>query len=524
MFYYDDVNDEILQNVPRVVFSDSLFREEESNSGYIKNSIELKLENTIFYSTVVGINLPITVFDFPVISGLSPEIEVISDTKAIFRLNGQASNSNQDLTMQHFEFTEVFNSMVTIPVGIDERSKKFGIDFIASPCDYEAEIVSGEENILYITSVGIDGVTYNSSFDDGYQDYTSTVFNVNAGDVVNISTSVNTCGFFKHWSVYIDENQDDIFTFSEKRLYVFDNSVCNLNNAELVIPSHLASGTYKMRVMLNNNYTECACGAFNYGEVEDYTLAVMNNDPIVACMEDNYLFNIKVYLEGADLELCGNGVDYCMDYRLLEMGVLPLEQPYNVAPYNYEGSESVPVFIQPIVDWVLVEVKTGTPQMSADDPETVVVERKAGLLNHEGYIVDPSDQTSPLGFCNLDSDTDYYISVRHRNHLDVISSIPYKPNLGTSIDFTYSVSSAYGPEQLNEIIYLGSGVYGMYSGDYNQDGVIQNSDYDVWEVEPALNNTYLPVDGTLDGVVQATDYDIWFLNKAKMGIAEIQQN
>ena len=62
----------------------------------------------------------------------------------------------------------------------------------------------------------------------------------------------------------------------------------------------------------------------------------------------------------------------------------------------------------------------------------------------------------------------------------------------------------------------------LITGDYNQDGLIQNTDFDTWFVNPSQLNSYLPADGNLDGVIQVTDFDVWFNNKAKIGIAEIQ--
>jgi len=61
----------------------------------------------------------------------------------------------------------------------------------------------------------------------------------------------------------------------------------------------------------------------------------------------------------------------------------------------------------------------------------------------------------------------------------------------------------------------------MFAGEFNQDGIIQVSDYDAWKATPAQLNVYSALDGNLDGVVQVTDYDIWLPNKAKIGIAEI---
>jgi len=61
----------------------------------------------------------------------------------------------------------------------------------------------------------------------------------------------------------------------------------------------------------------------------------------------------------------------------------------------------------------------------------------------------------------------------------------------------------------------------LFAGDYNGDGIIQVSDYDVWKANPAILDTYENADGTLDGIIQLTDFDLWRPNKAKIGSVEI---
>ena len=60
---------------------------------------------------------------------------------------------------------------------------------------------------------------------------------------------------------------------------------------------------------------------------------------------------LKVFLEGPF-----NGIS--MDTELNVHNLLPLTQPYNVAPWNYAGTEQVGSIPNPeIVDWVLVELR-----------------------------------------------------------------------------------------------------------------------------------------------------------------------
>jgi hypothetical protein len=70
-------------------------------------------------------------------------------------------------------------------------------------------------------------------------------------------------------------------------------------------------------------------------------------------------------------------------------------------------------------------------------------------------------------------------------------------------DFTINANKAYGNNQIN----MGAGVFALYSGDVNQDGAIESSDY--FQMENDVINIlfgYLNTDLTGDGAVESSDY------------------
>ncbi|RLD56071.1 MAG: hypothetical protein DRJ05_11885, partial [Bacteroidetes bacterium] len=118
---------------------------------------------------------------------------------------------------------------------------------------------------------------------------------------------------------------------------------------------------------------------------------------------------IKVYLDG-----CFNGSE--METTLNDNGLLPLIQPYSVAPWNYLNYESVTTMPVDAVDWILFEIRSGT-----GDPSTAtnVLYRKAALLLKDGTVTDTDGSTSfefPVSF-----DDNSYMVIYHRNHLGIIS-------------------------------------------------------------------------------------------------------
>lgn len=65
--------------------------------------------------------------------------------------------------------------------------------------------------------------------------------------------------------------------------------------------------------------------------------------------------------------------------------LIPLNQPYNVSPWNYMGTESVSEIPNDnVVDWVLVDIRSADSAGAATSETTFA--RKAGFLMSNGII------------------------------------------------------------------------------------------------------------------------------------------
>jgi hypothetical protein len=121
------------------------------------------------------------------------------------------------------------------------------------------------------------------------------------------------------------------------------------------------------------------------------------------------------------------------------------------------------------------------------------------------------DGVSPVSFANVAAGN-YYVVVRHRNHLAVMSaSAVALSEMSSLYDFTTSQSQGHGTNPMK----LVGTKYTMYAGDGNQSGIVTAADANA--AYGVINTTgYSTNDINLSGIVTAADANIVFgnLNKA----------
>jgi hypothetical protein len=97
----------------------------------------------------------------------------------------------------------------------------------------------------------------------------------------------------------------------------------------------------------------------------------------------------------------------------------------------------------------------------------------------------------------------YYIAVKHRNSLETWTADTVVITSTTNYDFSDDAQKAYG----SNLIDLGSGVFGIYAGDINQDGFIDGNDFtDVDNDNSIFASGYLITDTNGDGFVDGNDF------------------
>ncbi len=215
-------------------------------------------------------------------------------------------------------------------------------------------------------------------------------------------------------------------------------------------------------------------------------------------------FDLTVLLEGP---YSGSS----METGLNDNGVIPLNQPYNVAPWNYNGTESVTGIPAGVVDWVLIQARDAADAGSADT--NTVVETIAAFVTDDGTIT--GIDGGRIGFQNLAVSQNLFIVVYHRNHLGIISANGLTKTDGVySYDFTTDSGQAYGGTDAQKEV--ATGVWGMIAGDGNADGVISSQDKNQQWTPQVGQGGYLSADYNLDGQVDNQDKNDLLLGNETM--------
>ncbi len=179
---------------------------------------------------------------------------------------------------------------------------------------------------------------------------------------------------------------------------------------------------------------------------------------------------------------------------------IPLTSPYSE---DARTASSVP---SAAVDWVVVQLRDATT------PSTIIASRSA-FLDADGNLID-DNATSGRGIGIAAPPGDYYIVIKHRNHLAIMTaSAQTGLTWGTASSVsTYNYTSGSGQFYGGSAgaIEVESGIWGMISGDGNGNGQVQNNDSEsIWKPDNGTSG-YKDSDFNLNGEVQNNDNETYW--------------
>jgi len=222
--------------------------------------------------------------------------------------------------------------------------------------------------------------------------------------------------------------------------------------------------------------------------------------------DPRYTFNVTANLRGS-----WNNVS-AMNTALNTAGIIPLTQPYNTTPFNYTGTETVPSIPNAnVVDWVLVEHRKPITGLPADAFSATITGRKAAFLLNTGVVVD-LDGSTPIAF-DIAKQGTAFITVRHRNHLGVLS-IGVPSNAAGTFTNDYTVlGNAYvvpgSPSSAMTLLAGAGGKYGLWAGDANKSGNLAASDLNAVKAAISASSTgYLLTDVNMTANLASSDLNL----------------
>lgn len=222
------------------------------------------------------------------------------------------------------------------------------------------------------------------------------------------------------------------------------------------------------------------------------------------------VIKVKIALQGTY-----NTTNQSMNTNLRNSNLLPTTQPFNRPPWNYNGSESVSsasAIPTNAVDWVLLEARNG-------NNNDQIAETKAAFLLSNGNIVDVNGTTQGVVFSSIAANAPYFISVKTRNHLAILSANAVTvPNTAT-LDLTNPTNVLGGAAQLAN---MGNGVYALIAGDMDANGTITVNDFNYFQAEMSIINSYVDSDCNMDKNVTVADLNLYSPNMSKIGVAQIR--
>ncbi len=152
---------------------------------------------------------------------------------------------------------------------------------------------------------------------------------------------------------------------------------------------------------------------------------------------------------------------------------------------------------------------TGVPGSTAADADSITItviepatlvtlDSQIGILDVDGHV------TVSFNDSIMDH-RPYFLKFNHRNSIETWTAGPIVLDSTTTLNFSDDPFKAFG----GNLVDLGNGVYGLYSGDVDQNGIIDMTDFEAIGLGTSQFFTgYTNEDLTGDGMVESADYSM----------------
>lgn len=137
-------------------------------------------------------------------------------------------------------------------------------------------VTGNSTNYEWIESVELGTLNHTSGDDQGYADYTnlSTSLGLGSNNMITLTPGFSGNSSNDYWSVWIDYDNDGIFSDTELIGEERSHSAVSLS---FTVPASATMGNTQMRIVLSYHDDDGPCGSISYGEAEDYAVAIVES-------------------------------------------------------------------------------------------------------------------------------------------------------------------------------------------------------------------------------------------------------
>lgn len=133
---------------------------------------------------------------------------------------------------------------------------------------------TSDEWIARVRIGSIDNSSSNSN--GGYSNFTTQSTNLSKGSAASIiiNPAWASSAYAEGYAVWIDYNQNGVFTDSGELVFSQTATTSNSINGSFTVPNSATTGNTRMRVAMKYKGVPTSCETFAYGEVEDYMVNI----------------------------------------------------------------------------------------------------------------------------------------------------------------------------------------------------------------------------------------------------------
>jgi len=173
----------------------------------------------------------------------------------------------------------ILNSFTALPEdgnSNNDHKTAFVAHLVSPYCN--ALSMTGDE---FISNVLFGSINNSSEWQDSIADFTNQFTTIQAGSSENIIITNGLPYTNDQVFAWVDWDKDFNFNAAGEQFVLTDqNGTGETFTGEIMVPANQPTGNYRMRIRMCYYTEPVPCGGSTYGEVEDYTIKVINNQTI----------------------------------------------------------------------------------------------------------------------------------------------------------------------------------------------------------------------------------------------------